>query len=47
MFVNKNKSKIVKQIIKSKIINKLMRLLLLSFRIKNFVNKLYYINYNY
>ncbi len=47
MFANKSKSKKVKQIVKSKIINKLMQLLLLNFRIKNFVNKLYYINYNY
>ncbi len=47
MLANKSKSKKVKQVIKSKIINKLMRLLLLNFKIKNFVNKLYYINYNY
>ena len=47
MFANKSKSKKVKQIVKSKIINKLMQLLLLDSRIKNFVNKLYYINYNY
>ena len=47
MLANKSKSKKVKQVIKSKIINKLMRLLLLNFKIKNFVNKLYYVNYNY
>ncbi len=47
MLANKNKSKKIKQIVELKIINKLMSLLLLSFKIKNFVNKLYYINYNY
>jgi len=47
MLANKSKSKKVKQIVKLKIINKLIQLLLLDFRIKNFVNKLYYVNYNY
>ncbi len=47
MLANKNKNKKIKQVVKSKIINKLMQLLLLDSRIKNFVNKLYYINYNY
>ncbi len=47
MFANKSKSKKVKQVVELKIINKLMLLLLLDFRIENFVNKLYYINYNY
>ncbi len=47
MFANKSKSKKIKQVVELKIINKLMLLLLLDFKIKNFLNKLYYINYNY
>jgi len=47
MLVDKSKSKRVKQIVKLKIISKLMRLLILNFRIENFVNKLYYVNYDY
>jgi len=47
MFANKSKSKKIKQIVELKIINKLMSLLLLNFRIQNFVNELYYVNYNY
>ncbi len=47
MLANKSKNKKVKQIVELKIINKLILLLLLDFKIENFVNKLYYINYNY
>ncbi len=47
MLANKSKSKKIKQVVKLKIISKLILLLLLSSRIENFVNKLYYINYNY
>ncbi len=47
MLANKSKSKKIKQVIELKIINKLILLLLLDSRIENFVNKLYYINYNY
>ncbi len=47
MFTNKSKSKKIKQVVELKIINKLMSLLLLNFKIKNFVNKLYYVNHNH
>ncbi len=47
MLVDKSKSKKVKQVVKLKIISKLILLLLLDSKIKNFVSKLHYINYNY
>jgi len=47
MLANKSKSKRVKQVVELKIISELMRLLILDLRIENFVNKLYYINYDH
>ena len=47
MLANKSKSKKIKQVVKLKIISKLIWLLTLDSKIENFVNELYYINYDY
>jgi len=39
MLANKNKSKRVEQIVELKIISKLIQLLILDFKIENFVNE--------